>query len=738
MTALLLFLLTYFLHSTIWILLTALLVKVPFLQGAACRHFLWKMALIGGLSSSLSASFLGSGGQPFPLMKEVSETQHERITVPSKAEIKLHVVDESLVTVDEAEAGPNDTMEGEPTFNGHSDREGRGDDLAKWLLITWLAGVLLLFLKIYFQHRRYLRKIGPREAVDQPWAFQALRDIRRQTHLRDPITLSQSPNVQGPLLIRGLEICLPGWVLREMNRTHLPGMLAHEMAHIARKDYYWRLGMTILETLFFFQPLHRWPRREIESTTEILCDAWAAEATGDNIGIAECLLQVAGWMKAPGTSYPLVVGMALKKSNLTQRITALLNTPDMKKERFYWWRASLPLALLSLLSFLAIPSIILHSAGEQIPPVVTELADVMAASNQLAAPEASAVAPEVLQQNTLTEVLPADLTESGDEAPVAPVASKTVDWVALPQRLTGEVREIFAESTIVMNPIPMVRRNDRTRRKGKYEMSVTAITGRIPGEVQISNVSVVPARNRLVTDFKLRKPAEVKIQVWDAKENLIETIADRHFNRGGFGFFWDYSGLRSGHYQLRRSFNGVTSVHHLLLRNGKERGNAGNDSCAALLRAVKANQLKLVRDLLNKVDPNCEYRADGEPRTPLNAAARLGNVEIGKLLLGAGAKVEWRATGDEGALMGAARYGHLEFVRLLLENGAGINRQVDGDGTALINAVRGGHYEVAEYLLEQGADPLQNSPGDENPLYHAISQGDKMLDLVLKYRKRDQ
>ena len=86
--------------------------------------------------------------------------------------------------------------------------------------------------------------------------------------------------------------------------------------------------------------------------------------------------------------------------------------------------------------------------------------------------------------------------------------------------------------------------------------------------------------------------------------------------------------------------------------------------------------------------------------------------------------------------MGAARHGHLDFVKLMVENGAKVNRTVSGDGTALINAVRGGHYEIAEYLLEHGADPMLGVSGDENPIHHAMNQGDKMLDLLLKYRKR--
>lgn len=184
-----------------------------------------------------------------------------------------------------------------------------------------------------------------------------------------------------------------------------------------------------------------------------------------------------------------------------------------------------------------------------------------------------------------------------------------------------------------------------------------------------------------------------------------------------------------------KTVNGENLTQNIRVRNTRSTNKKEKNTCAALLRAVKKNNAQKVKTLVQTVDPNCEYREEGEPRSPLNAAARKGNIEIGKILLAANADVEFRARGDEGALMGAARYGHLDFVKLMIENGAAVNKTVGGDGTALINAVRGGHYEVAEYLLENGADPMLGVAGDENPITHAVDQGDKMLDLLLKYRK---
>ena len=194
-------------------------------------------------------------------------------------------------------------------------------------------------------------------------------------------------------------------------------------------------------------------------------------------------------------------------------------------------------------------------------------------------------------------------------------------------------------------------------------------------------------------------------------------------------------------------------------------------TCRELLSAVKEEDVEKVKQLLKTVDPDCSYRGDGEPRSPLVAAARKGNLVIGKLLIDANADVDYHAAGDETPLMAAAARGHLDFVeylvskdadvnktlvgdgsallvasrrgrlevvKFLISVGADVNAQITGDGTALICAVRNNHYEVSRLLLENGADPYQNSPGDEYAMFHARSSNNKaMIDLLKKYDKEN-
>lgn len=160
--------------------------------------------------------------------------------------------------------------------------------------------------------------------------------------------------------------------------------------------------------------------------------------------------------------------------------------------------------------------------------------------------------------------------------------------------------------------------------------------------------------------------------------------------------------------------------------------------CAKLLRAVRKNDATSVTALLKDVNPNCSYYEDGEPRSALVAAARNGNIDIGRDLIESGADPEYHARGDETPLMAAARNRHIQFVNLLIEHGAEIDRVVKGDGTALINAVSAGDLEIAKVLLDRGADPYLEAPGDEYAMYHArISRNQPMIDLLLTYTRQE-
>jgi ankyrin repeat protein/beta-lactamase regulating signal transducer with metallopeptidase domain len=158
-----------------------------------------------------------------------------------------------------------------------------------------------------------------------------------------------------------------------------------------------------------------------------------------------------------------------------------------------------------------------------------------------------------------------------------------------------------------------------------------------------------------------------------------------------------------------------------------------------LLRAAHQGDLDEIQRLLDAgADPNFTETLEGRwrdvQRSALGGAARGGHLEVARLLLDRGARVDLTPRGDASPLMIAAGHGHEGLVRLLLARGADPNRVVEGDGTPLIAAVRGGEVEIVRLLLAEGAEPDVYVEGDESPLYHAIEGGDPdIVRLLLDY-----
>jgi Zn-dependent protease with chaperone function len=195
-----------------------------------------------------------------------------------------------------------------------------------WLVVS-AAGLaatlgLLSGLRLRFGLWRILRRRRP--VISGPLASE-LSDVQRLAGLRRRVRLSTCDTLPTPIALGILrpEICLPTRVLSELDPEQRAGMLAHELAHIARWDPLWLCAVGFLERLFYWQPLYRMGRKRLRELAEYRSDAWAARLTG-GLPLARCLVVVADWVVRPSSPVRLVPCMAQGGSNLKGRIDRLL------------------------------------------------------------------------------------------------------------------------------------------------------------------------------------------------------------------------------------------------------------------------------------------------------------------------------------------------------------------------------------------------------------------------------
>ena len=149
-----------------------------------------------------------------------------------------------------------------------------------------------------------------------------LREVLNRAGIRRPIRLTVASGLTSPVAIGRHEICLPQRVLAEMDPIQQESMLAHELAHLERRDSLWLLMARVIEAVFFFQPLNRLARRRMQDAAEFASDAFALQVLGKPVVLARCLARVAEWSVAsPRLFAPAMSGR--RGSMLVQRVERL-------------------------------------------------------------------------------------------------------------------------------------------------------------------------------------------------------------------------------------------------------------------------------------------------------------------------------------------------------------------------------------------------------------------------------
>ena len=110
---------------------------------------------------------------------------------------------------------------------------------------------------------------------------QAVADVRAAWGLPGAALLV-SPHVDAPVVVgvRTPAILLPSDLERHLGAEALRPLLAHELAHVRRRDYAANLAQSIAEALLWFSPGARWISRRIREAREYCCDDVVAERCG--------------------------------------------------------------------------------------------------------------------------------------------------------------------------------------------------------------------------------------------------------------------------------------------------------------------------------------------------------------------------------------------------------------------------------------------------------------------------
>ncbi|HEY0023457.1 MAG TPA: M56 family metallopeptidase [Longimicrobium sp.] len=116
------------------------------------------------------------------------------------------------------------------------------------------------------------------------------------------------------------------WIHPAMVAALTPGelkaVLAHETAHLARRDPAWRWIVALVSRILVFQPLLWRAEARLRELSECLCDARAVREGASGLDLASALGKVARWLNEPPVSH--VAALVGDESLTLRRVRRLL------------------------------------------------------------------------------------------------------------------------------------------------------------------------------------------------------------------------------------------------------------------------------------------------------------------------------------------------------------------------------------------------------------------------------
>lgn len=191
---------------------------------------------------------------------------------------------------------------------------------ALWIgvTLTWIFGALLLLGQLYFCHRQLRRQVSCRTWLQGNRAH-VVADLTGEAG----VVISVIPNLEVPLALAG-EICLPAWLVDRMSDAELRAVVAHELAHVRRRDAFWRPAISALARVGFFQPFNWVAAARLRELSECICDEDAVAATRSPLHLAAALEVVARRAKRQRVQLALAPSLGAPVSLTLKRVTRIL------------------------------------------------------------------------------------------------------------------------------------------------------------------------------------------------------------------------------------------------------------------------------------------------------------------------------------------------------------------------------------------------------------------------------
>ncbi len=302
---------------------------------------------------------------------------------------------------------------------------------SRLVLVVGVMATLVLTAGRFLRFRRLLEHALPAPAAVNARAL----EIAHRLGLRRAPPVLLVPARIPPMLwpaSGGPRLLIPDELLPQLDDEERDALLAHELAHVRRRDHWVRLLEVAATALFWWYPVTWWARRALRSAEERCCDEWVLRLLPASAGAyAEGLLKSLNFVSREGVSLPVAASGIGPARDLETRLKEILMTKPLPQ-----LNAPLRLALAAG----AAVGLAVFPTQAQSPAADRDTPEVQAAPAPASTPRASApaiaarpapiaaaapAAPRVLLAAPVVAVAPVTASPQAVEPPPARAATST-------------------------------------------------------------------------------------------------------------------------------------------------------------------------------------------------------------------------------------------------------------------------------------------------------------------------
>lgn len=225
------------------------------------------------------------------------------------------------------------------------------------LVQLWLLGTASVLAWTLVRTLRFHRSLAKASETAPPAVLRLAGEIARGLGLAAVPAVHATRAQLSPMVWWAggkVRVLLPSELLANMDRSELRCILAHELAHVRRRDHVVRWLEWLACAAFWWNPVAWWARRRLRASEELCCDALAVAATGtEPRTYAGALLRVIDFMSTARTPGPLTFASTIDRcgrpSRLERRFRVIMTnrTPTQTPR---WLRAALRCGTVCLLA----------------------------------------------------------------------------------------------------------------------------------------------------------------------------------------------------------------------------------------------------------------------------------------------------------------------------------------------------------------------------------------------------